>query len=661
MNDVAWRARFPKRTVHLDFHTGPDVPDVGIDFDPDRFARTFADAHVDSVTVFAKCHHGHLYYETERPERHPGLRPHLDLLGEQVDALHKVGIRAPIYLSVQCDEFAANHHPGWIALKPAGTQVRMGPESVLEAGWQILDMSSPYQDYLAEQLSEVLDRFAPVDGIFLDMCWNQESCSIWARDGMEAKHLDPKDAANRAEYARLVAHLYMERFSTMVEPALVPGSASGTWFNSRPKAELVGHHAHLHHVEVESLPTGGWGYSYLPYVGRLVRTLGLPVLSHTGRFHRSWGDASSLKHEAALKYECSQILLHGLTNGVGDLLPPSGAPDQAVYDRIGKTFAHIKACEPYLEGAHHVTEVALVVDPATGDSPPASVIGALRGLQQLRHQFDVVSIDADLALYEVVVVPEDTPVDAGLQERLLEHVGAGRGLIVAASGPTSAWIKELGFEVEGTWPYDPVFLNLTRSELVEPAPGIRVRVGGDSVRLAAPTDGETLVGLDRPYFQRSYRHFSGHGYTPPAGPTGYGAVVAKENTVVLAVPLFSAIASDANQEYLEVLDGCLRRLLPTPLLRTSGPLHLETAVVGSEQHTAVHLLSFLPTRAGQNLDLVRDPFPLVDLRVDLRSEVEPSRATLQPMDTPLALTYKDGYASVVVTLLDGHALVVFDH
>ncbi len=63
---------FPLRTIHLDFHTSPAIPDVGQDFDAGRFAETFAEAQVDSVTVFAKCHHGHPYYDTDRPERHPG-------------------------------------------------------------------------------------------------------------------------------------------------------------------------------------------------------------------------------------------------------------------------------------------------------------------------------------------------------------------------------------------------------------------------------------------------------------------------------------------------------------------------------------------------------------------------------------------------------------
>lgn len=60
-------ARFPRRTIHLDFHTGPGIPDVGAEFDPEQFARTLAAAHADSVTVFAKCHHGHLYHLTGRP------------------------------------------------------------------------------------------------------------------------------------------------------------------------------------------------------------------------------------------------------------------------------------------------------------------------------------------------------------------------------------------------------------------------------------------------------------------------------------------------------------------------------------------------------------------------------------------------------------------
>jgi len=117
-DDLTRNLVFPKRSIHVDFHTGPAVPDVARDFNAAEFAQTFKKAHVDSVCVFAKCHHGHLYYNTDRPERHPGLPSSLDLLAEQIDALRAEGLLAPIYLSVLCDEYAANAHPEWIALTP---------------------------------------------------------------------------------------------------------------------------------------------------------------------------------------------------------------------------------------------------------------------------------------------------------------------------------------------------------------------------------------------------------------------------------------------------------------------------------------------------------------------------------------------------------------
>src|SRR4051812_25217904 len=202
------------RQIHLDFHTGPWIPDVGVDFDAREFARTMKDAHVNSVTVFAKCHHGHLYYKTERPERHPGLSQKLDLLGEQVEALHREDIRAPIYISVQCDEYAADKYPEWIARQVDGKPVGAGP---LSPGWQILDMSSPYQEFLAEQTQEVLRLFKPVDGIFFDMCWDQPSLNNFAVDAMLRGGFNPEQEDDRIKYSHKVARDYMKRFYDMVK------------------------------------------------------------------------------------------------------------------------------------------------------------------------------------------------------------------------------------------------------------------------------------------------------------------------------------------------------------------------------------------------------------------------------------------------------------
>ncbi|TBL74663.1 alpha-amylase family protein [Paenibacillus thalictri] len=651
---------FPKRTIHLDFHTGPDIPDVGTEFDPDKFARTFLEAHVDSVTVFAMCHHGHLYYDTDHPARHPGLPRNLNLLEQQVEALRKVGIRAPIYLSVQCNEFAANEHPDWIALDAELKQVKRGAGR-FKAGWQILDMSSPYQDFLADILQEVLDRFAPVDGVFMDMCWDQPSCSVWAVKGMARKGLDPRKEEHRARYAREVAHEYMARYRGMVEEAQRKHRPAGIWFNSRPKTNLAEEKKFLRHVEIEALPTGGWGYAYFPYVARFVRPLQLPTLSHTGRFFKSWGDNTSLKPEMALKYECCQILSQGMTNGVGDLLHPRGLPSEAVYSLIGRVYRHIQACEPYVEGGKLLSQIALLVHPQLGDRPGPAGLGATRALQQLRQQFDVVPPDAGLDGYELVIVPETTRIDEALKSRLEAYVKQGGALIL--SGPAAlgeddeAVLKEQGVRVLGPSPYSHTFLhalppvsqNLADYGYVMYEPGFRMM----------PEPGaETLAAIGEPYFEREFDRFSGHDYTPEERISEYAAAVKNGHVITFAVPIFEAYGKHAAPNYRQLLGNCINLLLERPLVRADGPSQLETTVVRTASATVVHLLSFSPERRAEQLDIVEDAFPLVNMPLFIRTPQAPSRVYMAPNETELEYEYKDGYVSTRVTVLDGHAMVV---
>jgi hypothetical protein len=96
------------RQIHLDFHTNATIPDIGSRFDAKAFGKAFKDAYVDSVTVFAKCHHGVSYHPTKVGTMHPGLK--FDLLRAQIDALHAMGINAPVYLTATWDELAAFEH-----------------------------------------------------------------------------------------------------------------------------------------------------------------------------------------------------------------------------------------------------------------------------------------------------------------------------------------------------------------------------------------------------------------------------------------------------------------------------------------------------------------------------------------------------------------------
>ena len=652
---------FPKRTVHLDFHTGPDIPDVGRDFDPDEFARTFAEARVDSVTVFAKCHHGHLYYGTDRPERHPGLARDLDLLRAQVDALHGRGIRAPIYLSVQVDEWAARHHPEWVARDERGALVKAG--GPFQASWHTLDMATPYQDFLADQFAEVLDRFAPADGVFLDMCWDQPSTTGPFLDGMRRRGYDPASEDDRRRHAREVAHGYMARFRDMLEQAQRGHAPAGIWFNSRPKTNLHVEKKFLRHIEVECLPTGGWGYAYFPYVARFVRPFGLPTLSHTGRFHTSWGDFGGIKPEAALRYECASILSQGMTNGVGDQMHPRGVLDPAAYRLIGDVYRHIEACEPYVEGGRPLSDIAVLVDPARGDQPGADGLGLIRALQQLRQQFDLLPPGASLAGYPLVIVPESAPVDAATRQAFRDHLQRGGALLIAGQAALDQSgrpvLPELGIEAHGPSPYTATYLR--------PAPALAAGLPPtDHVlyergfRMTAAGGAEVLCGVVEPYFERAWDRFCSHAQTPPDRPSPYAALVQSGRAITASFPLFTAYGQSGNLPYRELLRRCLDRLLPDPLLRDGGPSYLEATVVQGGARTAVHLLSFLPSRRTPTLDLIEDALPLVDMPLSVRLPQTPRRAFLAPAGADLSVTYAQGRAEVRVSVAGGHALVVFE-
>ena len=85
------------RQVHLDFHTSGLIPGIGERFDKKQFQDALKTGHVNSITVFSKCHHGWSYHPTRVNEMHSYLK--FDLLQAQLNACKEIGVRAPVYIS----------------------------------------------------------------------------------------------------------------------------------------------------------------------------------------------------------------------------------------------------------------------------------------------------------------------------------------------------------------------------------------------------------------------------------------------------------------------------------------------------------------------------------------------------------------------------------
>jgi hypothetical protein len=572
-----------------------------------------------------------------------------------VDALHREGIRAPIYISVQCDEYAANTHPDWIARTPEGKNVGPAP---LQPGWQIVDMSSPYQEYLADQTAEVLKLFHPVDGIFFDMCWDQPSVSKWAKAGMAKLGLNPEVEADRSRYARHVALAYLKRFYRQVKAS---SPAATVFFNCRPFFNLAEDIAFQTQVEIEALPTGGWGYIYFPKNVRYARTFAKPYMGMTARFHKSWADFGGLKPSPALEYETSQMIAHGARCSIGDQLHPRGTLDRGAYELIGHAYERVAQREPWLDGAVPVAQIGLFQLPtgvlSTTQSTSGTDEGATRMLTQLKHQFDIVSEVTDLRRYELVILPDALPVTPALAKKLRAYVKQGGAIL--ATGTSGLGLPELGVKHIGPSPFTATYIRF--GDAINTGVPDSDHVMYERGQRVVPGKGtEILAGIVEPYFERTWNHFCSHKQTPGDKLSPYPAAVQKGRCAYIAFPIFAAYAAHGNYPYRLLVANILQRLLPDPLLCVAAPTSTEATVMRQGKRTIVHLLQYCPERRATNLDLIEDVVPLFNVPVSLRLARAPKEVYLAPTREPVAFSYRQGRCDVTVPEVRGHAMLVFE-
>lgn len=662
----------PMRQVHLDFHTSPDIPDVGKDFDPEEFARIIKEAHIDSVTVFAKCHHGLSYYPTEVGVMHPSLT--FDLLGAQIEALHRVGVRAPIYISVGWDEYMADQHPEWRQVDVNGCFVGKKPFEV--NGWRLMDLATPYADYVLAQTEEVLQRYGPVDGIFFDIVRQDLHgyCSAWRLRRMREDGVDITNPEEVAAWGLRLEREFMARAHELVKRY---SPEATIYYNSRLRPDIDpvlgtrGEAQYYTHFEIESLPTGHWGYNHYPLFAAYFQTLGLPLLGMTGIFHTAWGDFGSLKSEAALQYECARMLASGAACSIGDQMHPRGKLDPAAYRRIGAVYARVEALEPWVRGTEPVPEIGVLM----AETGPRSQVtgrdideGAMRMLLELHRLFQFVDAQGDFSRYRLLIVPDDVPFAPELAAKVQRYLEDGGALILThRAGLTpegDRFALDIGVEYVGPAPHTPDFLvpqnSFAAPETTYP---LVLYERGSQVRLREGAEALAFVGY--PYFTRSFDRYMSHRHTPYDRTSTDPAIVRFFGRVIYChSPYFRAYRRSAVPAYRDIIGALIDLLVPERVVEVSNlPTTAEVSVLRQPQEGnryVVHLIHAVPQRRGLDIDIVEDVLPLRDVRVGLRTDRQINSVTMVPKGHVLPHETADGVTWVTVPEVRGHQVLVFE-
>jgi len=669
------------RQIHLDFHTSEHISGIGSGFDPDEFAATLEKARVDSITCFGRCHHGWIYFDTQAfPERR---HPHLtrDLLKEQIEACHARDIRVPIYLTVQWDHFTANEHPEWLVVDEQGCPVGTPP---YEAGfYRRLCVNSPYMNFLKAHVKEVLETL-PVDGFFFDIVAPMDCSCKYCRARMEAEGLEPSDAEARRRFGLQTINNFKRDLTQFVrqlnEDCTIFYNAGHIGTRHRATVDAYTH------FELESLPSGGWGYLHFPITVRYARTLGIDCVSHTGKFHTSWGDFHSFKNVQALQYECFRMLALGAKCEIGDQLHPSGQIDPHVYNLVGSVYAKVEKKEPWCKGARAVTEIGVFTPEefhgaARGGLPPA-LMGITRMLEESAHQFDVIDSVSDLSRYKVIVLPDNIPVSEELNNKIEAYLADG-GAVIASfeSGMNEEQdkfvLKVLGVRLKSKGPRDlngelvrgKTFMRGDFAEYVLPKGPIGkglpetehvLYIRGMDVE--AESGAEVLVDKVLPYFDRTYKHFCSHRQTPSSGETGGPAVIKNGRVIYFTNPIFTEYNTVAPRWDKQMFLNALELLLPEPLVRHDGPTTMQVTVneQADKNRWVVHLLHYIPERRSQYIDVIEDVIPLYEVKVSVKAPEKVRDIVCVPENDPLAYEQKGDRVEFVLPELVGHQMVALN-
>lgn len=639
------------RQIHLDFHTCADIYDVGKNFDAESFAETLKAAHVNSVNIFAKCHHGMCYYPTKVGVQHPALD--FDMLGQMIDALHRHDIRCPIYFPLGWEEDAANR-ADWLEIGKDGV---LGGKAPFEDGhyrWRKLCLNNPdYLNYVRAQIAEILENY-PVDGLWFDIIHQNGCLCPHCRKQMQALGLDRTNEADVKKHDEYVLKKMQTELNAFVRTyADVPIFYNSGWIADSGSTPTRNDRSLMQtHMEIESLPSGEWGYHHFPLLVNFHNRNNAPTVGMTGKFHLSWGDHGTRKNEEALEFECFRMVANGCACSIGDQLHPRGVLSKPVYARIGQVYETVEKLEPWLTDTTKVADIGVLISTDFYTQDTTADEGAVRILNELHYTFDLVEQGDDFAKYKLLILPDSVKMTDTVKQKLSSHLQNGGKVLATYKCADSV----LGIDCIGENPYCPAYAcigeglnkNVAPMEYVLYEPSVYVKT-------ALPV----LSKIGKPYFNRTYDRFSSHRHFPFEKETEFPAIVCGENVGYCAFALFTDYRKYANRFCRDVVQTLIEKLLPAPSVCVDAPTSLEMTMRKKGGKTMVHLLHYIPERRATELDIVDTKLPLYNLDVKVKADGA-KRVLCVRSGEALVCKAENGYVCFTVPKVDGYEIICIE-
>ena len=656
------------RQIHLDFHTSEHLPEIGARFSKEQFQSALQTGHVNLINVFAKCHHSWSYYPTKVGRPHPNLT--IDLLGQQIEACHEIGVEAPIYYTMGWSAADAEDHPDWCCRNEDGSIVVSQPwpaDVSLDAEkpgfqWKELCPSGEYHALMEEQVDEIC-RTYEADGLWFDIYHAQIPCYCErCRAGMRDLGYDANDPEAASQYRALTIKTHTQALSRIITGYHPEASIyfNGLTAIERPENFRFRMHEANTKNDLEDLPTTWGGYDKFPLRAKIFHREQKPVVAMSGKFHTAWGEFGGFKDPEAIRFEAAGMIAYGASCNFGDHLHPLGEMDMTTYANVGQAFEYVEKIEAYGIGGLPVASLGFW---ASFQLEPDE--GLARMLLEEQIDFDVVQTGDDLSRFQTIVVPSHPGLLDGSTAELAEFVENGGSLVIlgdgalTASGDSTAIDVGATFTGHGTTDVDYTLVGsalaaaskqkdgpvLTRSATLPGTPFLNYNAA-HAYELAA--DSEELAVIQQPYFSRTYGKYCGHQNTPN-DPEGTAAAAWRSGpggrVIVSAHALDRMYYVNGAKVHRDYFAALLRLVHTAPMVEAALPSAGRVSLLHQmdESRYVAHVLYGAPIERGRCV-VIEDLPEMRDTRVRLRVPEQVARLRLEPEGTDLQFTELAGSA-----------------
>lgn len=659
------------RQVHLDFHTSEYITGIGEDFDKKQFQEALKIGHVNQINIFAKCHHSWSYYPTKVGKIHPNLS--FDLLGAQIEACHEVGVKCPIYFSVGWSANDAIEHPDWAIRreytndnKSLQTHSKFSSDSIKPKNqWVSLCAAATgeYHKYILKNVEEICKLY-DVDGFFFDIYHIERRCycsSCLKR--MKSENIDINNlqlvetsfALSLKEHMRQLRELILK-----YHPQATVFFNSATHIKDRAifKERLFDMNTQQ---ELEDLPTAWGGYDKLQYEAKYHLQQGSSIVAMSGKFHEDWGEFGGFKHADAMKYEAASMIANGASCNFGDHLHPAGYMDLATYKNIGKVYEYVEKIEEYGPGGKPYSKLGVWL---TLDNEADR--GVVNMLLETHNDF-VIADSSNLEKLSLLIIPSSNKISDSNADKINKWVGNGGKLIVFGDGALNTsgnkfvlnvgaeYVKRSDFHIDYTQVDKTLGYDIVESPFLNYESAIVVK----------PTTAKVHAKIYEPYFNRTYKHYSGHRETPyKKNPSDYPAIIKRDNVIYFSHNIDRLYYRNAVRIYRQLFENAVNLLYDNPILKVKGLQscgRVNLLKQDKNNRYIVHLL-YSPALQRGNVQLIEDFVPIDDVLLEFNVPETIKRIyCIDDKNKSLLYEVNDEVISVKVPKFSMHTGIVFEY